>query len=138
MTVFEKKLAQAEEGRNLWRKWEEKYPENVVFLLLAEGNSSLLTEIQSFLPQFLEEKGYDSAVILQIQGIQGELDFESYQVETLTLKQGEAILSLYEMYQFTPRLRIVSLQRPYGSKLQHLQDFLPENTKELVRTCLLY
>ena len=38
-------------------------------------------------------------------------------VEVLQNREVEALLSFYELYQFTPRLFFVSLTRPYGNRL---------------------
>ncbi len=135
MSILEEKMVLAQKGRALWQNLEEKYQKNPFFLFLYE--EELAQEAISFLPKYLERKGYDVGVILQLKGEVPDTQLgHDFPVEILEKEEGEALLSLYEMYQFTSRLRIVSLNRPFGSKLQNLQQTL--TVTELVQTCLFH
>lgn len=127
------KLSLAQKGRLLWEGLEEKYPEKTLFLLLYDH--ALGEGIFPLLPEYLTAKGYDRAVMLSLEE---ELSLEQIDcpvsTEILSPEEGEALLTLYEMYQFTPSLAIVSLERPHGRKLSNLQGIVP--LEEIVKTCL--
>lgn len=134
MNVLEERLELAEQGRALWHSLEEKYPKKTLFLLFCEEGMVLKNDVVTFLPDYVEKKGYDCSVILETeQSFQEQVQGSS--VETLTKEEGEALLALYEMYQFTPSLVIVSLDRPTGRKLSHLKAHL--SAMEIVKACLL-
>lgn len=141
MSVLEEKLQLAQSGRILWQDLEEKYAqfEKTLYVLMYDEDPALIDAVFSSLPDFLAKKDYDAAVILEMRkGISRKTQEGKQGVffEVLSEEQGESLLSLYEMYQFTSSLLIVSLKRPFGSKLQQLQENLQIPLRELVDACL--
>lgn len=139
MTVLEEKMALAHLGRGVWRQLQEKYAlyQNPLFVLLYEEHPELLGQVASHLPSFVEKKGYDVSVLLG----RKEGDFlpifqetKDVFLESLQMEELEGVLSLYEMYEFTSSLRIVSLHRPFGSKLQQI----PFPLETVVDACLFH
>lgn len=126
---MEKRLKMAEEGRKFWNSQEElgNITAETAVLWLCEQDLELNKFALKHLGKLLQERRWTGALLLcagaENVALVDEVDFTGISLRKQVISQeiGENLLVFYEMYQFTDRLFLISLEKPYGSTLTHLE-----------------
>jgi hypothetical protein len=120
-----KRLSAALSGRTFWLKLTRKYyAENGIFVLLMPEDDRELNELALLhIGDLLTYRKASGVVILTDKTWIIE-NAETYSkqiiaVEKISKKEIDNLLSFYELYAFTERLCVVSLTKPFGSKLHN-------------------
>lgn len=132
--MIEEKLCFAEKGRAFWLSLTEKQKNKTLYLLFC-GEDEILEQIaMDFLRDLSSHRKAERVVILTCQE-SFSVKTDGVVVELISEEIKESLLCLYEMYQFTEDLLMISLTRPYGSKHSHLlkEGFSKE---EILKQCI--
>lgn len=143
----ENRLELAEIGHDYWNHLKEKgsFGDDFLVLWLCDEDQQLGCIALSHLPDLLKEKNAKDVILLCF-----EKDFDDWQKQVMILtnqpyyitlysishEESEGLLAFYEMYQFTERFYIISLTKPFGSKLPSLQKKLNLSKTTLLKHCI--
>jgi hypothetical protein len=131
-------MSKALRGRSMWLKLKRKYDiDNGLFvLLMPEDDKELNEQALRHIGDLLTYRRATGVVILSDQTWVIE-NAETYSDKILAVKRVSAkasdnLLSFFELYAFTERLLIVSLTKPYGSKLHNTVGIQGATKEDLV------
>lgn len=124
-------MQMAEQGRSFWEKLLTKH-KNPLVLLFCEEEEAFNKMALDALPSLCQYREKNEVVILSpyqevLSLVEDWVDSEGTTkqkqeklnicVEKLQQENMTCLISLYEMYQFTNLLYLISLEKPYGTKL---------------------
>lgn len=119
--MLQEDFKMAERGREIWLSIKEKHQlNNECYLIICPSSDGALNkEALNLLPDFLQRKYIDKAVIvaLDIQ-LQKELSkgtYVSISLEVLRYEDIEALLKYYRLVQFIKNIAVISLEDPFGN-----------------------
>ncbi len=135
-------LQNAENGRQFFQSLQKEMDSQgkTLFFLMDTEDEHLISSFFQYLPELMEQKSGSCAVLLteQVQVVEEFFAPVRFSLEMREISEGESasLLSFYEMYQFSEDFYIISLEKPYGSKLQNL---LGKGIKkeEIIKHCIL-
>jgi hypothetical protein len=140
--MIAKRLGAAMAGRSMWLRLKRIYDvDNGVYVLLMpeddhELNEQALLHIND-LVAYRKARGViiltDKRRIIETARTYSD---KILAVETVSEKEIDNLLSFFELYAFTERLLIVSLTRPYGSKLFNMAGIQGVTKEDLVCLCI--
>ncbi len=121
--MIEEKINQAEKGRELWSSLlgEQKKQDKILYLLFCGEDNTLENLAKAHLIPLIKQQNAQCAMILTCEASfvsQGDYMI----VKKISHIERESLLAFYELYQFTDQLFILSLTRPFGSKLYQLLE----------------
>lgn len=135
-------IEKATKGREMWLELEDKYNvgNGVVLLYLCDDQE--LNEIAlKNLKSLIEYRNSIGALIVTHNENDIKLpthDFGDYNIslEVLSKEQSENLLVFYELYQFTDYFYIVSMDKPWGSKLKFLKGRVGIEKDVILKECI--
>jgi hypothetical protein len=117
------RLSAAWRGRALWIRLRKRYDiDNGAYVVAFVEDDHALNEVAlGHVQDLIADRRTRGVVVVTDQASVAEQAGKETDgllaVEILANREIEALLSFYELYQFTPRLFFVSLTRPYGNRL---------------------
>jgi hypothetical protein len=137
-----KRLGAALSGRAMWLKLKRKYDvdSDVYVLLMPEDDRELNEQALLHIDDLIAHRRARGVVILTDKEwvMENAAAFSTgiLAVDAVSEKEIDAMLSFFELYAFTERLLIVSLTRPYGSKLHNTVGIHGVTKEDLVCLCI--
>lgn len=145
--MIKKRIELAKLGQKYWNELESNgsLEEGFLVLWLCDEDLQLGQLALTHLPDLLKEKKAKGVYIFCL-----EENFEHWQskvvkflhlpyyltLDTVSPEVSEGLLAFYEMYQFTERFYIISIEKPFGSKLPTLQKKLKYSKTKLLKHCI--
>lgn len=126
-----KRIAQARRARRFWLKNALDGYDYV--LLLPNGDDGTAGPMLRAFADRLAEERCEKALVLS----PARVDAPALcTVRIISAELSECLLTLYAMYEFTDRLAVGSLERPYGRKLANLRGCGLATAGELARAAV--
>jgi hypothetical protein len=140
--MIAKRIKAAFAGRAFWLKLKKEYDiDNGVYVLLMPEDDPELNELALLhIDDLVNHRKARGIIILTDQ--QQVMDAEQAHSDSIlkliemTGSEIDNLLSFFELYAFTERLLIVSLTRPYGSKLYNTLGIQGVTKEDLVCLCI--
>ena len=136
--MIAKQLKAAFAGRSMWLKIKHEYDidNGVYVLLMPENDQELNEQALKHIDNLVAHRKARGVVILTdkqwIADSAGDYSDKILAVKKITEKEIDELLSIYALYEFTERLLVVSLTRPYGRKLFNTVGTLNVTKEDLV------
>jgi hypothetical protein len=136
------RLAAALSGRSMWLKLARKYDidSGKFVLLMPEDDRELNEQALRHIPDLLEYRRGTGVIILTdkawiIENAKSYCD-KILEIIEISAKEIDNLLSFYELYAFTERLCVVSLTKPFGSKLHNTLGVDGVTMEDIVCLCI--
>ncbi|MCR4717859.1 MAG: hypothetical protein K5656_11845 [Lachnospiraceae bacterium] len=114
---YEKRIAKASEGRKLWRELIAKYKiTDKDYVVIANDEDSNISNMTlKFLPEFMAKRAIKNVYIFSSLEFYDDADLgDGVTLVKLLEDEIEAVISLYEAYEFTANIIFASLKIPNG------------------------
>jgi hypothetical protein len=140
--MIAKRLGAALSGRRIWLKLKRKYnvDNDLYVLLMPEDDRELNEQALLHIDDLIAYRRARGVVILTDREwvMENAAAFSAgiLAVNAVSEKEIDAVISFFELYAFTERLLIVSLTRPYGSKLLSTVGIHGVTKEDLVCLCI--
>jgi len=140
--MIARRLISALNGRTMWLKLKYEYDvdNGVYVLLMPEDDRELNEKALEHIDALVAHRKARGIIILTNNQwiVESAIAFSSkiLAVKEVSEKEIDNLLSFFELYAFTERLLIVSLTRPYGSKLLNTVGISGVTKEDLVCLCI--
>jgi hypothetical protein len=140
--MMEKRLFAAWAGRRMWLRLQREYDvdDGVFVLLMPEDDRELNEQALRHIDDLTLYRRARGVVILTdkpwLRENAAAYSEKILAVRDLTAREIDDLLSFYELYAFSERLLVVSLTKPYGSKLRNTLGIQGVTKEDLVCLCI--
>lgn len=143
---IEKRLELAELGRKKWITLKQTYEISgrCPLVLLLESDKEMVFQALTFLQGKLKQGKREKVVLLSSlchEGLEsGEMTEigQGVLMEEISQEEGESLLAFYDLYQFSDCFFILSLEKPFASRLPQLEKSQGVSRKDMIAHCIFH